>query len=96
MSYFVYVGNYIFQKVGANDVDGFVDYSHKEILPLCFIIPLDQEFDLNEAQSYLVIITFDYNVITYNVQCLGEIAGVIKALIHSGVRHLLDNDLIFA
>lgn len=47
-------------------LEGFVDYSYKEILPVCFIAPI-QIFDMNDAQAFLAI---------------GEIAGVMKAMIN--------------
>ena len=44
------------QKIVAvpNAVDGFVDYVYKEVVPICFIVPLQASFDLNEGQTYLV------------------------------------------
>ncbi|XP_019856368.1 PREDICTED: exportin-T-like [Amphimedon queenslandica] len=45
---------------------GFIDYVYKEILPICFIVPLQPTFDLNEGQAYL---------------CLGEIVSLLKELV---------------
>ena len=44
------------QKIVAvpNAVDSFVDYVYKEVVPICFIVPLQASFDLNEGQTYLV------------------------------------------
>ncbi|XP_019856331.1 PREDICTED: exportin-T-like isoform X3 [Amphimedon queenslandica] len=45
---------------------GFIDYVYKEILPICFVVPLQPTFDLNEGQAYL---------------CLGEIVSLLKELV---------------
>jgi exportin-T len=47
---------------------GFVDYMYKNILPACFLAPLEPNFDLNDGNSFVV---------------LGEIAGALKAMINA-------------
>jgi exportin-T len=55
-------------------VDGFMDFCYKEVLPVCFHVPLQRHFDVNEAQSFL---------------CLGEIAGLLKGLVNCGGNEFL-------
>ena len=53
-----------------NSVPGFVEFAYKEIVPVCFIVPV-QAFDMDDAQAFLVIfIMYDYDYILCIVNLL--------------------------
>ena len=59
--YFFIIAYWLYVLVGGQNVlldypstSGFIDYVYKEIIPICFIVPLQPTFDLNEGQAYLV------------------------------------------
>ena len=39
---------------GEETIDGFINFVYKDIIPACFEAPLQKEFDMNDAQFFLV------------------------------------------